>query len=313
MNFLGGHVGCRRLGQRSGIERLAVGQAGGAVAGQRRRAQCLEGRDLAVDRRIDFGLDDPRRPRRPVAGDALGLGAVGERGDEAVAGRGLVAQFGDLAERQVERPARGEIAARRLRPLVLGLIIEKPGEFRQARQIGLGVGGVLDRMGTVQEIGDTEIIAVLLGDVIGVLDTADPEFGISDQILLQPVNDDLAVERGGGRQAGRIDRRQRRQRRLVVGQALAPGLVIGLGVERRAQRRQRAGVNPKRGREAGRILHRLQEDLVEQAAQRGVARTGDHRRDRRRRGGRRDQRGHWLGRAGGQDRQQRRGAAGGKE
>ena len=50
-----------------------------------------------------------------------------------------------LAEREVERPARGEEAARRLPPLLGGFIVEHGRELREARQIGLGVGGILDR------------------------------------------------------------------------------------------------------------------------------------------------------------------------
>ena len=235
----------------------------GAVVG----LSSLEERHLAVERRIDFALDD--RVARAAQSPAmpLALARSASEVDQAVVGRRLVAQLGDLAERQVERPAGREIAARRLGAAVPRFHsrgawrIPTGATDRPRRRRAVSTGWVL-----FEEVGDAEIVAVLLADVIGVLDAAEAELAVSDEFCSEPVDDDLAVERGGRRQAGRVDRLQRRQRALCPCARLSRArLVVGLGVEGRAQGRQLALVDPEAGREARRIFTFLQEDLVEQA------------------------------------------------
>ena len=80
----------------------------------------------------------------------------------AAVGCGRLAQLAHLAEREVERPAGREEAARGLRALVRGVVVEQLRELDEAREIGFGVGGILDRMRAVEEVGNREVSAALL-------------------------------------------------------------------------------------------------------------------------------------------------------
>ncbi len=168
-------VGGRRLGERGGIDLVPARDAPDAVAGGGGGTQGTYRRDLAVERGIDLLGDDLAGPRSPVAGNIL----RGRAGRDRVRHRASVgrraAQFAHLLQGQVERPAGSEEAARRLAPLFGGLVVEDGGELLEARQIGVGVGLVLDRVGRIEDVGDEEISAVLLRDDIGTLRVGDVE------------------------------------------------------------------------------------------------------------------------------------------
>ena len=76
-----------------------------------------------------------------------------------------LAQLAHLAEREIDRPGRREEAARRLGALLGRVVVEHRRELLKARQIGFGIGRIVDRVRRVEEVGHREIGAALL--VIG--------------------------------------------------------------------------------------------------------------------------------------------------
>ena len=131
------------------------------------------------------------------------------------------------------KTAKGSVVAdlRRLLfavPLLLGaFIIEDCPELAQPRPIGLRVRAGFHRMLAVEEVGDGEVGAVLLGDRVGALRIAHVEAGRTDQVLSEAVQHDLAVELRGLRQAGRRDRLKLRL------PATQPGDLLGFKAEER--------------------------------------------------------------------------------
>ena len=64
-----------------------------------------------------------------------------------------LAQLAHLPQRQIDRPAGREEAAGRLGALFGRVVVEQRGKLVEARQIGLGVPGIVDRVGGVEEVG----------------------------------------------------------------------------------------------------------------------------------------------------------------
>jgi hypothetical protein len=87
MDFVGRQAGGGRLRQRGGIDRIAVGDRPDAGGTARRGPQRAQQSDLAIERRIDLGRDDPGSACLPIPGDLRGASAAGQRLDELVVGR----------------------------------------------------------------------------------------------------------------------------------------------------------------------------------------------------------------------------------
>ena len=150
-------------------------------------------------------------------------GAAGERLDELVLGRRGRAQLRHLAEREVEREVGGEAlpwpASRRWTSVSLSSCA---AHQRQAGEIGLGVGGGLHRVGGIEEVGQAEIDAVLLGDRIRPLRRAGQAEALgADHLQVEVVEHDLAVDLRLRREAWR-DRPRRCGARSRLGARRGP-------------------------------------------------------------------------------------------
>ena len=146
--------------------------------------------------------------------------------------------------------------------------VELRGELREAVEIGLGVGGILDEVVGVEELGRVDVGAGVLADDVGrIAPPADRDVAIGQRIALEPgaigALHDLqagARRRGEGAEVERVDRRE-------VGadhrrEAVLPGLAAV--AEQAAERGARALVDVERGRAFGRQRKVMLGDGVEQ-------------------------------------------------
>jgi hypothetical protein len=155
-----------------------------------------------------------------------------------------------LLEREVERPARSEEAARRLRLLDRAVLVQRRREGIEAGEIGLRVLDGCDGVGGVEEVRDREIGAALLEDAVGPNRAVDVEALRRDRLTGQRIAHDLQVELRRRRQGLRIEAGEHRQRlldlrqlpralgRRTVGEA---ALQAGIGAAVEAERARQLG------------------------------------------------------------------------
>ena len=98
-----GQAGRGVVAQAERVEALAVGQPAGGRAGAGAAAQLGQKRDLAVERGGEAAVDDRRRLRAPIAGDALLARAADQRADQP----GSLAALGRAACGSGSAPCRG--------------------------------------------------------------------------------------------------------------------------------------------------------------------------------------------------------------
>ena len=287
VNLVGGQVGRGGLLERGGVDFIAARGAPHAVAGRRARAQRLDRGDLFVERGIDRLFDDRARLRLPVARDALGRSALHQRLHHRTVGGRLPAQLLELAQRQVERPGRRQIAARRFVPLQRRVSAQIAGEGVEPRDIGFAIGAVVDRVRGIEEVGGAEIAAALLEDAIGPLHAVEAEGARRDRLLPQRIEDDVEVEALRVGQAGALERLQLLDRGPGRGQFLHHArlaVVVQLALRAGA----RALVEAKAGDEHRRQVEHALEDGGEGGGQARIvaaALCARHLREGARRGG----------------------------
>ncbi len=274
MDFVGAEGGRRRLRKRCSVDVRAVRYTPDAVARLALRPKRSHRRNLAVESRIDLLGDDLRGPTAPVAADLLGRRPLGE-GARHIALRGRrLTQRTHLAERKVERPAGREEAALRLPLLLGGLIVKHRRKLRKARQVRLGVRGILDRVRRVQEIRNREVGAVLLADDVRALRVRDVELLGADVAGLEIPDHDFAIELGKVGQAGFRHGSKPADELVGARDFLNPRLPVRTGVQLRLEVGQLALVEAGVGRRKRVRLDLLLEDPLENLVDRSVLRAG---------------------------------------
>ncbi len=286
VDLVGAHRRRGRLVERHRVDRVAVRYAPDAVAGFGGRFQPLDQGDLAVERRIDLRVDDLRSARLPVAGEALGGGTLHQRLDDARRRGRLAPQLPHLAERQVERPAGREQAARRLGLLHRAFLIQDGAELIEPRQISLCVRRRRDRVCGVEEVGHLEIGAALLEDPIRADRTVHAERLGRGDLRAQRIAHHFEVQLGRRRQACAVVARETGERRLGLGD-ITRALVGRTRRELALQACERSLVETQRCRELGRPRHAALEDALEVRVERGIAARLRECRGREQRGGKR--------------------------
>ena len=213
MHFVRGHVGGRRLRERGGVDRVAARHRPHPGFLARGLAQRFDQRDLAVERGIDFGLDDLRRARAASRREFFSPGAPHQRLHQAAFAPRAARSFCHLRQRQVEREIGRDPALLRLDPLALAVVVELRVELRAAgrdrppRRPAVCIGWA-----EFEEIGHAEIGAALLDEHVGLLRDCRARIARGRDLLLDAVEHDLAVELALRRQLRGIDRGDRRRR-----------------------------------------------------------------------------------------------------
>ncbi|MCI3180199.1 hypothetical protein C5708_08030 [Caulobacter sp. CCUG 60055] len=123
--------------------------------------------DLPVEGREDLVGNQRRRLARPVAGDPLGLGALGQGLDQAGLGGLLAAILRHLIKRRLQDEVRGHDPRAGVAPDPVRLLVQRLGEGLDPRQIGVAVGAGRDLVLRVQELGQAGEHAGLLADHVG--------------------------------------------------------------------------------------------------------------------------------------------------
>ena len=162
VNLLARHLGRRVRLDPPIIISLALRQppAAGIVRGA--AAKLLKHGDLAIERLRDRAGDQGAGARRVIAGEVRLPGAANQRGDQRGLGRRRRAQPLEIADRLVEDEIGRDDAKAGIVADALGFLVEIAGEGFEPREIIIRVGGVVDRMLGVEEIGDGVIIAAEL-------------------------------------------------------------------------------------------------------------------------------------------------------
>ncbi|MNS90256.1 hypothetical protein D3C72_1242980 [compost metagenome] len=264
---LGGAQGGGRIGlQPIGVEGLAVGQAPDPRVVGRLRADGLQRRDLAGQRRLDLLVDDGGGAG-VIAGQVQRGGLADQRLDHGQVGGGRVAQGADLRQHPVDDEVRGDDAEPGVLAHLVRLAVQHPGEGLQPRQEGLGARGVLDAVLVVHEVRRLEIGARELGHDIGRRTSRPRPIGEARGLGrgLAPEGGDGVIESAGLAEARLIEGAQ--------GRPAADGLVTvvtdGVGADRRQPGRQ-AGARAAVEAEVGGVFRIVVDVGLEPAVQQGV-------------------------------------------
>ena len=233
------------------------------------------GLGLAAQGRIDLALDDPLCPGRPVAGQVL-LGRAphdGGRQDHPVGG-GLI-EVGQLEQGLVDDEVRRHSPGREVGLHPGGFLIEGRREGGDARQIGLGVLGRLDRMLGVEEVGQALVRPGQLRDRIGrgaeaaaaIGETLAHDLGVAEEGQGVVID---ALGFGQGAAVDGLELVHLRPEHRPVGIDLGLGPVIEAGLHGR----HRALVHAQPGQGLGRLQQEGLDDPVHQGRQGGGGRGG---------------------------------------
>jgi hypothetical protein len=140
--------------------------------------------ELALERRSDLLCRDAPRPPRPVSRNRLG--APLDRFHQLSALAGPLRRAAQLIEGLVEQKHRWHQPHLLRRPGPVQLAIELRWQRLQPRQVGFGVGGVLDPVVAVQEPRDIEVCPhILYHHVRRVAPAADGDIAVGQRETLQ--------------------------------------------------------------------------------------------------------------------------------
>ena len=149
-----------------GVQGFAPGQPPDRGLVHRARPQAVEQGDLADQRRLDRGLDDPSGPLA-IAGQAEGRGLALEGAHHGHVARRLGGEGAELTARQIDDEIRRDHPPAGVSADARGLGVQIGGEGRQAGEERLGAVAILDPVLGVEKVRHGEIGARHLVDEIG--------------------------------------------------------------------------------------------------------------------------------------------------
>ena len=294
VDVLGAVVGGGEGAQGQGVGPVALRQLPGTRVLGRMRALGLEDGDLAGQGRLDLGVDHAGGLGTPVAAHVALVGLADQRLEHGhVIGR-RVPQRPQLGQGLVHQEAGQHDAERGVGDDPLALLIQQPGEGREARDEGFRVGPGLEPVLVGHEVRDGEIGPGSLRHHIGTDAAAVRDVRRQGRALCGEAID-------GQRHLALIRQAFFRHRlNLRPAGAGADAVSLGVGDSGLAQLTRKRGAGTPVEAEVGRILRRQVDILLEPARQHGVE-PGFGRRHRRRLG--RGRKGRHQAEAGGRQHQ----------